>query len=172
MPPESEYLRFSFAPHVLEDLGVNLYTSVAKALVEFVANAHDADADWVDTRFDEAKIKHARDIRKANFDLEKSKVVKDEALDAQPLAERSLPHDIEIVIEDNGVGMSRSDLENKFLVIGRRRRKDQEKTARTDKQRIIMGRKGLGKLAGFGIAHRVEVTSKVESQSHATRITA
>lgn len=171
METKSEYLSFTFAPHVLEDLGVNLYTSVAKALVEFVANAHDADADWANTSFDEAKIKHARDILKADFDLERAKAEKEGPLGLRPLAERTLPDEIQIVIDDNGVGMSRSDLENKFLVIGRRRRKGQEKNARTEKKRIIMGRKGLGKLAGFGIAHTIEVTSKIETESHATRIT-
>jgi hypothetical protein len=171
MAPESEYLNFTFAPHVLEDLGVNLYTSVAKALVEFVANAHDADAEWVDTSFDEAKIKHARDTLKANFELEKAQAKKEGTLGGQPLAERTLPDDIQILIEDNGLGMSRSDLEHKFLVIGRRRRKGQEQSARTEKKRIVMGRKGLGKLAGFGIAHKIEITSKIKSEKHATRIT-
>src|SRR5208282_519073 len=141
------------------------------ALVEFVANAHDADAEWVNTSFDEDEIRHARDILKADFELQKAKAEKEGTLAGQPLAERTLPEKIQIRIEDNGLGMSRSDLENKFLVIGRRRRKGQEQSARTDKQRIIMGRKGLGKLAGFGIAHKIEVTSKIESESHATRIT-
>ncbi len=88
----------------------------------------------------------------------------------QPLAEQILPDDIQIIIEDNGAGMSKADLESKFLVIGRRRRKGKEMDARTDSRRIIMGRKGLGKLAGFGIAHLIEVTSKVETETHATRI--
>lgn len=171
MPTKPEYLSFTFAPHVLEDLGVNLYTSVAKALVEFVANAHDADAEWANISFDEDRIKHAREVMKANFGLEKAQAEKTGSLELNPLSERTLPDDIQIVIEDNGSGMSRLDLEHKFLVIGRRRRKGQEKNARTDKGRIIMGRKGLGKLAGFGIAHVVEITSKVEGESHATRIT-
>ena len=167
--PQTESLPFTFAPHVLEDLGVNLYTSVAKALVEFVANAHDADADWANITFDEPRITHAKGILKTDFDLEKSKSAAAVAL-LQPLAERTLPETVQIVIEDNGDGMSRKDLEHKFLVIGRRRRKGHEKSARTKKQRIIMGRKGLGKLAGFGIAHVIEVTSKVASETHATRI--
>ncbi len=56
MAAQQEYLSFTFAPHVLEDLGVNLYTSVAKALVEFVANAHDADAQWVNVSFDGTNV--------------------------------------------------------------------------------------------------------------------
>jgi len=171
MPTTPQYLSFTFAPHVLEDLGVNLYTSVAKALVEFIANAHDADAEWANISFDEAGIEHGREVLKADFELEKKRAERAGTLGLQPLAERTLPTTIQVTIEDNGTGMSRSDLENKFLVIGRRRRKGQEKTARTQKNRIVMGRKGLGKLAGFGIAHLIEVTSKVEGETHATRIT-
>ena len=177
MDAQPEYLFFTFAPHVLEDLGVNLYTSVEKALVEFVANSYDADSRSASISFDEAVIKHAKDTLKANFKLEQSKAAdKLKTSNAaeqliRPLAERTLPDAVQIVIEDDGDGMTRSDMEHKFLVIGRRRRKGHEKTARTKNGRIIMGRKGLGKLAGFGIAHVIEVTSKVEGEPHATRIT-
>lgn len=171
MTAKPEYLAFTFAPHVLEDLGVNLYTSVAKALVEFVANAHDADAGCVNVSFDADAIKHARDTLKTDYEFEKAKAKKAGTAFMQPLAEQVLPDDIQIVIHDDGVGMSRSDLEFKFLVIGRRRRKGKEMSARTDSGRIVMGRKGLGKLAGFGIAHVIEVTSKLENEKHATRIT-
>jgi hypothetical protein len=172
MGENTEYLSFTFAPHILEDLGVNLYTSVAKALVEFVANAHDADSEWVNTTFDEDIIQHARDTLKADYKLEKAKVEKSgTTLSLKPLAERTLPDNVQIVIEDNGCGMSRTDLESKFLVIGRRRRKGHEMSARTERNRIVMGRKGLGKLAGFGIAHVIEIVSKVATESHATRIT-
>lgn len=171
MAAQQEYLAFTFAPHVLEDLGVNLYTSVAKALVEFVANAHDADAQWVNVSFDADAIKLARDTLKAQHEFNKAKAKKEGAAFVEPLAEQILGDDIQIIIQDNGVGMSREDLESKFLVIGRRRRRGMAMNARTDGGRIIMGRKGLGKLAGFGIAHVIEVTSKVATETHATRIT-
>ncbi len=167
-----DYLSFTFAPHILEDLGVNLYTSVSKALVEFVANAHDADAASVDVKFDFPLIKHGRTALKADYDLEKNRATTAaSSISLKPLEERTLPESIELVIEDTGDGMTRTDLQTKFLVIGRRRRKGKEKSARTSNNRIIMGRKGLGKLAGFGIAHVIEVTSKVASEAHATRIT-
>jgi hypothetical protein len=61
-----------------------------------------------------------------------------------------------IEIEDNGVGMSADDLQNKFLFIGRNKRLEGQRTA---KGRLIVGSKGIGKLAGFGIARRVEITT-------------
>lgn len=61
----------------------------------------------------------------------------------------------EIVIEDKGEGMSYSDCDSKFLVVGRDRRKmEGEKSIG---KRPLMAHKGLGKLAGFGIADIVEV---------------
>ncbi len=65
--------------------------------------------------------------------------------------------DQEILIADDGDGMSWDDVESAYLVVGRDRRKatGSDRTARLG--RLVMGRKGLGKLAGFGIARVVEV---------------
>lgn len=61
-----------------------------------------------------------------------------------------------IEIEDNGTGMSPQEIENNFLLIGRNRRKNGE---RTDKNRLVIGSKGIGKLAGFGIASKMNIIS-------------
>lgn len=63
-----------------------------------------------------------------------------------------------IIVEDNGSGMTWDDCNSKYLVIGRNRR-IAEQTDRTTKGRPLMAHKGLGKLAGFGIAKIVEVKS-------------
>jgi hypothetical protein len=60
-----------------------------------------------------------------------------------------------IAITDNGRGMTRDELTDEFLVIGRNRRSSP--TERSDGGRALMGRKGIGKLAGFGIAKTVDV---------------
>ena len=88
-----------------------------------------------------------------------------------PLETRVLPPEITIVIEDRGHGMSRTDLDKKFLFAGRRRRKEEPQAhGRSPKGRPLMGRKGLGKLAGFGVAKIIEVISRKEGETHATRI--
>lgn len=168
MTDQKDTVSFTYSPHVLVDLGVNLYTSIEKALVEFVANAHDADSPEIDISFDSLAIEHATEQLKADFKMEKKR---SGPAYIEPLEERTLPEKIQIVIEDKGCGMTRQDLEKKFLVIGRRRREEKGASQRTPKGRIIMGRKGLGKLAGFGIAHTIEVISKVKDESHATKIT-
>lgn len=62
----------------------------------------------------------------------------------------------EIIVRDYGTGMSFQELNDFYLHIGYERRKRGE----TSKGgRLVMGRKGIGKLAGFGIAENIIVTS-------------
>src|SRR3546814_11042205 len=72
--------------------------------------------------------------------------------------------DIAITITDNGHGMSPDDVEKKFLPINRKRRLDAngtESNVRSESGlRHVMGRKGLGKLAGFGAATKVVIRTK------------
>jgi len=64
-----------------------------------------------------------------------------------------------IIVEDNGDGMSDEEVRDAYLVIGRDRR-EQEGTDITPRVgRKVMGRKGIGKLSGFGIASEIEVES-------------
>lgn len=64
----------------------------------------------------------------------------------------------EIRITDDGHGMTYDELNSRFLVIGRNRRKHNESLSRT-KNRPTQGRKGLGKLSVFGIAKNICITS-------------
>lgn len=63
------------------------------------------------------------------------------------------PKSSEITLTDSGLGMSPAQVEDQYLVIGRNRREDQPNPS----GRKVMGRKGIGKLAGFGIATEVEL---------------
>lgn len=68
----------------------------------------------------------------------------------------SIDEGSEIVIEDFGTGMSFGDIEEKFLRVGRKRREEDGRDT-TPGGRRLMGRKGIGKLAPFGVAKIVEV---------------
>ena len=91
-PPPASPLTFKVAPHLVEDLGLNLYTTLARVLVEFVANAYDADSPTVDLRFDAAKIKKAREVLKKQYELEKTEAEPTQKVD--PLETRVLPPEI------------------------------------------------------------------------------
>ncbi|WP_016888776.1 TIGR02391 family protein [Mycobacteroides abscessus] len=70
----------------------------------------------------------------------------------------------QIVVEDNGHGMSRNDVRNKYLRIGRNRRRTEATDRSESGRRAVSGKKGLGKLALFGIGHRIVVsTTRVNS---------
>ncbi len=59
-----------------------------------------------------------------------------------------------ITIRDDGCGMAEDEVQDAYLVIGRDRRKSGSTAIESRK---VMGRKGIGKLAGFGIASRMVV---------------
>ena len=65
---------------------------------------------------------------------------------------------MQIEVLDDGVGMSFEEVNDAYLVMGLDRRK--EGRGRSASDRLVMGRKGIGKLAGFGIAKIVRVETK------------
>jgi HSP90 family molecular chaperone len=71
----------------------------------------------------------------------------------------------EIIIEDDGMGMSFDEINNKFLRIGRARR-IVDSIEVTPKGRKVIGKKGLGKLSFFGIAHEIEIITKKEGKKN------
>lgn len=73
--------------------------------------------------------------------------------------------DKEIIIEDDGMGMSFDEINDKFLRIGRNRRTEDEKQI-TPKGRKIIGKKGLGKLSFFGIAHEIEIITRKDGKEN------
>ncbi|MAR92640.1 MAG: hypothetical protein CML06_17425 [Pseudomonadales bacterium] len=62
----------------------------------------------------------------------------------------------EIHYRDDGHGMTFDELNEKYLMIGRNRRKD-DGAQETPNGRKIIGKKGLGKLSVFGICNEVEI---------------
>lgn len=165
MSAPDEALKLEIAPTIVEDLGLNLYTDLPRVLVEFIANAYDADAKKVAISMDIGSIDRERkDLRQKHRDGEL--VIKGS------LAQHELDDRLTIIIRDDGFGMSRDDLKSKFLVVGRRRRQEASPSPNhTPNGRAVMGRKGLGKLAGFGIGKRVELTTRASGEEHSTRIT-
>lgn len=70
----------------------------------------------------------------------------------------------EVIIEDDGHGMTIEDANQKYLVVGYERRKTESRTPGLN--RPVMGRKGIGKLSLFSIARTVEVHSIRNGEKH------
>lgn len=67
--------------------------------------------------------------------------------------------DSEIVVTDDGHGMTATEAQEKYLVVGYKRRLSKLKD-RSPSGRKVHGRKGIGKLAAFGTARILECTTR------------
>jgi hypothetical protein len=133
--PNSPYqLRISRL--TVDKLGVKLYDKASAVVAELVANGYDADAELVTVRIP----------LNVQLATRSSGVVQDRGL--------------VIEVADNGHGMTPQEAINYYLRVGtdRRQRPKDGSKSRT-KRRPVMGRKGIGKLAPFGICRRIEVWS-------------
>ena len=145
---------------ILEALGINMYNTLGKCLVEFISNSYDGDASRVDITIPVDEIATARQrVREAA----KIEVVEGRR-DPFTILLAPLPDDVVVTVKDDGHGMTWQELRDKFLPLNRKRRADDEGAeSRIDSEsgrRFVIGRKGLGKLAGFGAAEKITVTSK------------
>src|SRR5262249_35178507 len=74
-----------------------------------------------------------------------------------------------VVVSDDGAGMTVEELNDRFLKVGYKKRKE-EGSASTKFTRLFMGRKGIGKLSVFSIARTVTVYSTTGGESNGLEI--
>jgi hypothetical protein len=75
----------------------------------------------------------------------------------------------EITIEDDGVGMTREELNERYLTVAYKKR-DREGKISPRHNRPFMGRKGIGKLSVFSLAGEVVVYSTKDGERNGFRI--
>lgn len=121
----------------IDKLGVKLYDRASAVVAELIANAYDADADGV----------------VVSLPLGTALATRDEDGDV-------LDGGYTLIVMDDGHGMSPEEAQKYFLSVGSDRRARAEGGAKSrTKLRPVMGRKGIGKLAPFGICKTIEVRS-------------
>ncbi|MFJ8253269.1 ATP-binding protein [Streptomyces sp. NPDC094466] len=132
---ESGPYRMRISRLTVDKLGIRMYDKVSAVLAELVSNAYDADATDVRVTlpFGEwlAPAANARD--------------------------RSGYDDFRIVMHDDGHGMTHRQVNEHYLMVGADRRTRSQHGNESPRGRRVMGRKGIGKLAPFGICKTVEV---------------
>lgn len=116
----------------IDKLGIKLYDRVSAVLAELIANSYDADATLVDVSLPWG-VTLAGTVRAAE--------------------ERQY----EIVVTDNGHGMTAAEVNEHYLMVGSDRRQRTGTDLSRERRRPVMGRKGIGKLAAFGICRTIEV---------------
>lgn len=127
-----EKYTMTISRRTIENIGIRLYDRISAVLSELVANAYDADAT-------EVKITLPLNILLA---------IKSEG--------NAVDQGHEIKIEDNGLGMTEDEVNKFYLRVGINRRQRGEQTS---SGRKVMGRKGIGKLAPFGVCKQLEVVT-------------
>ena len=68
------------------------------------------------------------------------------------------------IIQDDGIGMTREDFQNKFLKIGYSKRKEGE--VASQRGRPYIGRKGIGKLALLSCAKKIHIRTKTKDTAY------
>ena len=120
----------------VDKLGVKLYDKVSAVVAELVANSYDSDARHVQIRAPMGTWLASKH----------KKVVGDLGL--------------EVEIIDDGIGMTPDEANSFYLAVGKERRNDPQRGNLSRKfKRKVMGRKGVGKLAPFGVCKKIEVIS-------------
>lgn len=74
-----------------------------------------------------------------------------------------------VIVKDNGTGMSFNECQDYYLNVGRDRRDDLNSELSVKKERPVLGRKGIGKFAGFGIANCITICTISESTKEKTK---
>lgn len=120
----------------VDKLGIKLYDKVSAVLAEIIANSYDADAENVEISLPLGTYLARRSHGKL-FDQGHT-----------------------IILKDDGHGMTDLEINEFYLNVGiDRRKRAQHGSESREKSRPVMGRKGIGKLAPFGICQEVEVIS-------------
>lgn len=133
--PESYTMRLSRL--TIDKLGVKLYDRASAVVAELVANAYDADAENVTVTAPLGKQLAGKEADGKSNDL-----------------------GFVVSVSDDGHGMTPGEAQRYFLFVGTDRRSRQTAgTHSREKDRPVMGRKGIGKLAPFGICTTIEVRS-------------
>lgn len=118
----------------VDKLGVRLYDRVSAVVAELVANAYDADAESVVVRVPLATLLARKNRETGEVE--------------------GYGHTIEVV--EDGHGMTPEEANEHFLRVGKDRRADETQgNLSRHGRRPVMGRKGIGKLAPFGICKRM-----------------
>lgn len=134
MPSKNRQYKMTVAGQLFKHLGLQMYSGAVPAISELISNAYDAMARNV-----WITIPTGRPIQQAD----------------------------EIVVKDDGHGMSFEECNELYLLVGRDRRSGQSEWTKPYSgvsPRKVQGRKGIGKLAGFGIAKGIEIRSVKEKE--------
>lgn len=135
IPEKGQRHHFDIHASVVLQLGENLITDVAQALVELVKNSYDADANYAKVMID---------------------------TEGKP-GEQSYYSDAigYISIEDDGIGMDEATIARGWLTVSKSPKREMKKLGKTtERGRTPLGDKGLGRLCTQRLAYNLEIFTR------------
>jgi Histidine kinase-, DNA gyrase B-, and HSP90-like ATPase len=132
--PTRRAYKMTVAGQMFKHLGLQMYAGAVPAISELISNAYDGMARNVWVTVPTGRPIEASD---------------------------------QIVVRDDGHGMTYAECNSAYLSVGRNRRagnSDWTQPYNGLKPRKVQGRKGIGKLAGFGVADRIEIRTVKDRQ--------
>lgn len=128
--------RMKISRLTVDKLGVKLYDKASAVIAEMISNSYDADATRVEIEAPMGQFlasKAGGNITDKNY---------------------------QVRITDNGIGMTPEEMQDFYLIVGKERRNDPKRGGVSKVfKRQVTGRKGVGKLAPFGICKIIEIES-------------
>ena len=124
-------MKVQFDLAIIDQLGEKLYTQLPPILAEYISNSYDADANNVEIIIKLIKKKDSDN----NFNV----------------------YDISIIDDGAGIADNSKQIEEIFLSFGRKKRIKEGTSVSKVFNRPYHGKKGVGKLAGFGCAKSIEI---------------
>jgi signal transduction histidine kinase len=138
--------RFDISAAVVRQLGDELVSDEVTAILELVKNAYDADADYA----------HVIVETERGLTIDESEFSESKGF---------------ITIEDNGMGMNRSDIENGWLMISLSAKRNMKASGiTTPKGRTPLGDKGLGRLSTQKLGSNLEIFTHKDNAKETLRV--
>lgn len=132
---------FEVHPSVVYQLGESLISDVVQALIELVKNCYDADATYAKVIIDTLGVVEVNGV---TYSSEGG----------------------QIIVEDDGQGMTLEDVEAGWLIISNRKKRDLKRARKTTPGgRTPLGDKGLGRLGVQRLGENLDIFTKAINES-------
>lgn len=153
---------FKISAAVVKQLGEELITDEVTAFMELVKNSYDADSTRVTidiNTIDKPKNKHL--LEQSTSDTNPSSANDDNS------NTESTDDSGYISVKDNGCGMTKDDIENRWMTISLSEKRNSAKSGlQTGKGRTYLGEKGVGRLSTQRLGNTIDLITGVKGESH------
>lgn len=158
---------FEISAQVVRQLGEELVSDEVSALLELIKNSYDADATWVKVNIN-TKDYLKKDSFYYSSNPERIDYLSEKEND---IIQRKPKRPGYIIVEDNGTGMSRSNILDRWLVISFSHKRAQKNVGdKSSSGRTPLGDKGVGRLSTQRLGNKIELSTIQKNQNEILKV--